>query len=82
MNNGARKTGAPVVLKTIKSTPGLVAAYQLHWSENAPEDNPPDEYIANLRNSPDGKWIKVSVEKNGTFTVTNGRTGVSRTFRK
>jgi beta-lactamase superfamily II metal-dependent hydrolase len=82
MNNGARKTGAPVVLKTIKSSPGLEAAYQLHWSENAPEDNPPDEWIANLRDSPDGKWIKVSAEKSGAFTVTNGRTGVSRTFRK
>ena len=82
MNNGARKTGAPVVLKTIKSSPGLQASYQLHWSTNAPEDNPADEWIANLRDSPDGKWIKVSVEKNGTFTVTNGRTGASRTFKE
>jgi competence protein ComEC len=82
MNNGARKIGAPVVLKTIKSSPGLEAAYQLHWSENAPEDNPPDEWIANLRDSPDGKWIKVSAEKNGTFTVTNGRTGGSKAFKK
>ncbi len=82
MNNGPRKIGAPVVLKTIKSSPGLEAAYQLHWSENAPEDNPPDESIANLRNSQDGKWIKVSAEISGTFTVTNGRTGVSRTFKK
>ena len=55
MNNGARKTGAPAVLKTIKSSPGLEAAYQLHWSANAPEDNPPDELIANLRDSPDGE---------------------------
>jgi beta-lactamase superfamily II metal-dependent hydrolase len=82
MNNGARKTGAPVVLKTVKSSPGLEAAYQLHWSENAPEDNSPDEWIANLRDSPDGKWIKVSAEKDGTFTVTNGRTGVSKVFKK
>jgi len=82
MNNGARKTGAPVVLKTIKASPGLQASYQLHWSTNAPDDNPPDELIANLRDTPDGKWIKVSAEKNGSFTVTNGRTGTSRKFRK
>jgi competence protein ComEC len=82
MNNGARKTGAPVVLKTIKASPGLQASYQLHWSTNAPDDNPPDELIANLRDTPDGKWIKVSVEKNGSFTVTNGRTGISRKFSK
>jgi beta-lactamase superfamily II metal-dependent hydrolase len=80
MNNGPKKVGSPSVLKTIGSSPGLQAAYQLHWSENAPSDNPPDEFIANLRDSPDGKWIKVSVEKSGKFTVTNGRTGVPRTY--
>ncbi len=80
MNNGARKTGSPAVLKTIKTSPGLQAAYQLHWSENAPADNPPDEFIANLRDSPDGKWIKVSVERNGHFTVTNSRTGQSKNY--
>lgn len=82
MNNGARKMGSPSVLKTIQSSPGLEAAYQLHWSLNAPNDNPPEEFIANLQNSPDGKWIKVSAEKNGAFTITNARTGISRTFRK
>jgi hypothetical protein len=80
MNNGPRKVGAPVVLKTIQSSPGLQAAYQLHWSENAPADNPPDEFIANLKDSPDGRWIKVSVEKNGRFSVTNARTGLSRNY--
>jgi competence protein ComEC len=80
MNNGPRKIGAPVVLKTIQSSPGLQAAYQLHWSANAPADNAPDEFIANLRDSPDGKWIKVSAEKSGHFRVTNSRTGVTRNY--
>lgn len=81
MNNGQNKVGAAAVLKTIASSPGLQAAYQLHWSGNAPADNPPDEFIANLKDTPDGKWIKVSVEKSGRFTVTNGRTGISRTYK-
>jgi competence protein ComEC len=80
MNNGPKKRGAPIVLKTIQASPGLQAAYQLHWSENAPADNPPDEFIANLRDTPDGKWIKVSVEPSGHFTVTNGRTGLSKAY--
>ncbi len=80
MNNGPRKFGAAVVLKTIQSSPGLQAAYQLHWSENAPADNPQDEFIANLRDSPDGKWIKVSVEPSGKFTVTNARTGAAKIY--
>jgi hypothetical protein len=82
MDNGAKKMGTASVLQTIKSSPGLEAAYQLHWSVNAPNDNPPDEFIANLQDSTDGNLIKVSVEKSGSFTVTNTRTGASRTFKK
>jgi hypothetical protein len=68
-------------MKTIKSAPGLQALYQAHWSANAPNDNTADEFIANLHDSPDGKYIKVSAEQNGSFTVTNGRTGVSKTYK-
>jgi competence protein ComEC len=82
MNNGARKVGAATTVQALKALPGVEANYQLHWSANAPNDNPPDEFIANLQDSPDGKWIKVSVEESGTFTVTNGRTGESKTFKK
>ena len=83
MNNGARKIGAPAALKVIRSSPGLEALYQLHWSVRAgAEGNAPDEYIANLQNSPDGKWIKVSASPDGSFVVTNGRTGASKTFQR
>jgi hypothetical protein len=61
----------------------LEALYQLHWSvRGGPEGNAPDEFIANLQDSPDGKWIKVSASQDGSFTVTNGRTGASRTFKR
>jgi competence protein ComEC len=82
MNNGARKIGAAAVVQALKALPGVEANYQMHWSANAPNDNPAPEFLANLQDSPDGKWIKVSVEESGTFTVTNGRTGESRTFKK
>jgi hypothetical protein len=81
MNNGERKIGAASVMKTIKSAPGLQALYQAHWSANAPNDNTADEFIANLHDSPDGKYIKVSAEQNGSFTVTNGRTGAAKTYK-
>jgi competence protein ComEC len=80
MNNGARKMGSPAVLKIIQSSPGLKAAYQLHFSENAPNENPPDEFIANPRNAPDGFWIKVTAEPSGRFSVTNARTGVTKIY--
>jgi hypothetical protein len=82
MDNGARKIGAAVVVHLLKGLPGVEANYQMHWSANAPNDNPANEFIANLQDSPDGKWIKVSVEQTGTFTVTNARTGESKTFKK
>ena len=82
MNNGARKVGAPATLKIIRSSPGLEALYQLHWSVRGAESNAPDEFIANLQDAPDGKWIKVSASQDGSFTVTNGRTGASRTFKR
>ena len=82
MNNGVKKMGMPATMKLLKSAPGMQALYLLHWSANAPDDNPPNEYIANLQDSPDGKWIKVSAEKSGAFTVTNARTGESKTFKK
>jgi len=83
MNNGARKIGALSVLKTIRSSPGLEALYQLHWSvRGGTEGNAPDEFLANLQDSPDGKWIKVSASQDDSFTVTNGRTGASRTFKR
>jgi beta-lactamase superfamily II metal-dependent hydrolase len=82
MDNGARKIGAASVMKALKAAPGLQALYLAHWSANAPEDNPPDEFIANLQNSPDGKFIKISAQENGTITVTNGRTGESKTYKR
>ncbi len=83
MNNGARKVGAPTTLKVLRASPGLEALYQLHWSvRGGVEGNAPDEFIANLQDSPDGKWIKVSASQDGSFTVTNGRTTASKTFRR
>ena len=81
MDNGARKIGAAEVMKTLKAAPGMQAVYLAHWSANAPNDNPADELIANLQNSPDGKWIKVSADKNGAVTVTNARTGEAKTYK-
>jgi competence protein ComEC len=83
MNNGARKIGALPVLKLIRSSPGLEALYQLHWStRGGAEGNAPDDFIANLQDSPDGKWIKVSASQDGSFTVTNGRTATVKTFKR
>ena len=45
--------------------------------------NFPDAFIANIGGGPNdtGAWIKVSAEESGRFTVTNGRTGVTKSYK-
>jgi hypothetical protein len=43
--------------------------------------NVPADFMANLPDSPDGKWIKVSAERNGAFTVTNARNNFTKTYK-
>jgi competence protein ComEC len=86
MDNGARKIGAASVLKRLREAPGMQALYLSHYSANGKEENPPEEFIANIvqdwRDPADGKWLKVSVDQEANITVTNGRTNVSRTYKK
>jgi competence protein ComEC len=86
MNNGARKIGAPSVLKTLRAAPGMQALYLSHYSVRGAENNPPEEFIANIvqdwKDPADGKLLKVSVNQNADITVTNQRTNVSKTYKK
>lgn len=82
MNNGPQRFCFESTLKTLKSAPGLEALYMLWWADNAPNDNPPDEYLANLKDSPGGNWFRISAQSNGEFVVANARTGQSKTFKK
>src|SRR3954464_3697571 len=74
VNNGAVKGGAPELLETLHTSPDAGDAYQLHRSQNAGAKNVADARIANLDTST-AHWIKVSARADGSFTVTNGRTG-------
>ena len=82
MDNGERKFGNLAPMQTLKGVPGLQALYLMHWSANAPNDNPPDAFIANLHNSPDGKWLKIDADQNAAITVTNARTGETKTYKR
>jgi competence protein ComEC len=49
MNNGIRKGGEPVVMKTINSSPGLENLWQLHFSQlSGQEYTVPGMFIANI----------------------------------
>lgn len=83
MNNGPRKGGKPAAWQIVHDSPGLEDLWQLHYAEEADKDhNVADDRIANVKENCEGKYIKVEAEADGTFTVTNGRTGVQKTYAK
>jgi beta-lactamase superfamily II metal-dependent hydrolase len=82
MNNGAKKGGSPSAWQIIRKSPGLEDLWQLHFSlAGGKENNSPDPFIANLDEKCEGKWIKMSVQPNGDFTITNSRNNFSKTYK-
>ncbi len=83
INNGARKGGKPAAWQIVHDSPGLEDLWQLHYAAEADHDhNVPDDHIANVKENCEGKYLKVSGSADGTFSVTNGRTGVEKVFAK
>ena len=82
VDNAARKFFSADVFNTIKSSPGLEDYWQMHYSTAGGEKaNVPADFIANLQDSPDGKWLKISAQQNGTFTITNARNNFTKTYK-
>ena len=74
VNNGEIKGGAPELFAKLHETPGLKDVWQLHRSKAAGAGNFGDDRIANL-DERTAHWIKLSARDDGSFQVTNGRTG-------
>ena len=82
MNNGANKGGSVQAWQTIHDSPGLVDLWQLHYSNvGGKAHNVPEAFIANPTEPCHGNWIEIAAQKNGTFTVVNGRNGFQKTYR-
>jgi competence protein ComEC len=83
INNGARKGGKPAAWQIVHDSPGLEDLWQIHYAAEADRDhNVADDHIANVKENCEGKYLKVSAESDGSFSVTNGRTGVEKTYAK
>jgi competence protein ComEC len=78
---GAQKT-ASIHYDRMAKVPGVEGIWQGHRSLLDPDHNTTEEMIANLEDTADckGNWIKASVSRDGTFTITNGRNGFSKTY--
>ena len=91
-NNGPRKglggpTGAAKQTLTdhyqrMLDVPGIEDIWQVHRSLFEGARNTDEARIANLTDSDqcEGHWLKVLVEASGAFTMTNGRTGYTKTY--
>jgi beta-lactamase superfamily II metal-dependent hydrolase len=80
MNNGAKKGGSPEAWQTIHSSPGLEDLWQLHFATDGGEDhNVAPAFIANLDENTSFN-ILVSASSDGSFTVTNPRTGTTKRY--
>jgi len=73
LNNGAQKGGGAETFKTLHALPGT-DTWQLHRSSNPNAENFADTRIANL-NEATANWILIRASEDGSFTVTNKRTG-------
>jgi competence protein ComEC len=81
MNNGARKGGSPEVIDILKSSPGMQDLWQLHYSNAGGQKNAPADLIANPKEPCEAKMIKLTVQRDGTFTVTNTRNNFSKIYK-
>jgi len=83
MNNGPHKGGSREAWETVHNSPGLDDLWQLHLAlDSDKEHNVAETFIANLAENCEGKYIKVTADGDGSFTVLNSRNGFKKTYPK
>jgi len=82
MNNGAHKAGMPEAWQTVHDSAGMQDLYMLHTAEGSDAThNSPEALIANPKGgSTDGAFFKVVATPDGSFSVTNSRTGKTKEY--
>ena len=82
MDNGAKKGGTVEAWDTIHHTKTVQDIWQVHRSiAGGDAHNAPEKFIANLEATPDeGHYLKLSAKPDGSFSVTNGRTGWTKEY--
>jgi len=82
MNNGAHKAGSPEAWQTVHDSPGMQDLFMLHTAEGSDDaHNSSEALIANPKGSgTDGAYFKVVASADGSFKVTNSRTGQTKNY--
>ena len=80
MNNGSKKGGHPDTFQILHRSPGMEDLWQLHLALGASkEDNSSEQLIANPDETT-AHYIKLTARADGSFTVTNSRTGYHKDY--
>lgn len=93
INNSGRKGASREAWTRVQASPGLEDLWQVHYSElrpggdqwaEGPEQggeafNVAEQFIANLDDST-GHYIRMSAKQDGSFTITNARTGFRKAY--
>lgn len=83
IDNGPRKGSSPAAWQIVHDSPDLEDLWQLHYAaESDKEHNVANEHIANVKENCEGKYLKVVAEADGSFTLTNSRTGAEKNYSK
>ena len=81
MNNGERKGGDPEYWQIVHEAPGLQDFWQIHRSAaGGAGHNSPEQFLANLNEVDHGHYLKMSVQPDGSFTMTNERNGFTKNY--
>jgi competence protein ComEC len=79
-NNGPKKAVVQPIIRTLRASPGIEDVWQLHQSFLGTQENVEERFIANIGEADAGHWLKLSARADGSFTMTNARTGATRTY--
>lgn len=83
IDNGARKGNSPAAWEIVHDSPGLEDLWQLHYAaESDSAHNVTENRIANVKENCEGKYLKVVAQSDGSFALTNGRTGEEKNYLK
>ena len=94
LTNGAKNGGEAEAWQTVRKSPGIEDIWQMHYTVDVGDaNNAPEKFIANPQKGPDPqcfgtvlgdqpKWMKVSAQSDGAFTVTNSRSGQGKTYHR
>jgi hypothetical protein len=80
-DNGAKKGATPSAWDIVKSSPGLLDIWQLHFADaGGSEHNTQDPFIANVNEADTGYYLKVTAQEDGSFEIYNPRNKFSKAY--